>query len=125
MRREVWALAGKPGSQAQAAEFFYNQGVLETPNQTAVSRWERMKVFSRTILEKFECLREIGVNPDFLRYSHVTSWKITPEATIDATEVIRLRAKIRELEEETQKYKEANRKLIGLLTKMEDEDTDA
>lgn len=122
MREAVWETNGKPGTQLQAAEFFYKKGKLRTANQTAISRWEKMEVFSQTVFDNFDCLIELGVNPDFLRFSHVTSWEIKAAPIVDESELIKLRSRLFELTEEIKKLKEDNKKLIDLLSSSSSQD---
>lgn len=119
VRREVWRLSPtKPGTQQQAADFFFEKGALSAPNQGTIARWEKMKSFSPKIKEALRFLKEKGVDIDFLEYSHITEWKAKAEPVIDDSDVFQIRKELIELKEKNAKLEEANRKLIDLLSKL-------
>lgn len=101
------------GTQQEMANELFKAGLLDSPNQPTIARWERMKEFSHTnIKEALEYLKTKGINPRFFFYAHITTWEQPPEsADVDEGDVIRLRLEAAELRRELDELREQNRQL--------------
>ena len=106
-------------SQADLAKFLHERGVMNTPSQNNISRWEGMaSLDSKNIKEALWTLREKGVNPRFFFYAHVTDWQGPVEQEVGDTDILKLRLAVAKLQQENAELTEMNRRLMDRIEEL-------